>query len=171
MSKQAAMRAAEIIRDAGGRIVGRTKLQKIAFFLEEAGLGNEFPFSYKLYGPYSEELSSAIRMATLMNIVSEQVLNTNWGGSYSIYSSNQVAEVDSTNPRLILAKIASQADAVELELAATALLLNKEGYSDPWSETAKRKPEKAIDNRLESSKLLYKKLSAINTPRRLPSIA
>jgi hypothetical protein len=31
-------KAAEIVRDAGGRIVGRTKLQKIAYLLELSGL-------------------------------------------------------------------------------------------------------------------------------------
>jgi hypothetical protein len=32
-------RAAKIIADAGGSIVGRTKLQKIAYILEAMGLG------------------------------------------------------------------------------------------------------------------------------------
>jgi hypothetical protein len=40
-----------IVRDAGGHIVGRTRLQKIAFMLEPAGLGGGFPFRYKHYGP------------------------------------------------------------------------------------------------------------------------
>ena len=42
-----AHRAAAIVRDAGGQIVGRTKLQKIGFFLEVAGVGSGFPFRYK----------------------------------------------------------------------------------------------------------------------------
>ena len=39
-----AQQAAAIIRDAGGYIVGRTKLQKIGFFLEAAGVGSGFMF-------------------------------------------------------------------------------------------------------------------------------
>ena len=40
--KQAWDKAAAIVRDAGGRIVGRTKLQKIAYLLELSGLGEGF---------------------------------------------------------------------------------------------------------------------------------
>jgi uncharacterized protein YwgA len=56
-------KAAEIVRDAGGRIVGRTKLQKVAYLLELAGLGDGFQFEYRHYGPYSEDLAGAIQMA------------------------------------------------------------------------------------------------------------
>jgi hypothetical protein len=35
------------------------------------------------------------------------------------------------------------ADAVELELAATAAFLAYERFPDPWGETARRKPEKS----------------------------
>ena len=55
-----------IVRDAGGTIVGRTRLQKTAYLLELAGLGEGFHFSYRHYGPYSEELASAVRDANAL---------------------------------------------------------------------------------------------------------
>jgi hypothetical protein len=69
-----------------------------------------------------------------------------------------------------LAAITAGADAVELELAATALFLANEGWDDPWRETARRKPEKADGGRIEKAKFLYEKLAAVETPRRLPAI-
>ena len=62
------------------------------------------------------------------------------------------------------------ADAVELELAATALFLAKEGFPDPWTETARRKPEKADAGRLAKAKQLYDRLRAIQTPHPLPAL-
>ena len=46
-----AHRAAEIVRDAGGHIVGRTRLQKIAYILEAAGLGGGFPVPVQTLRP------------------------------------------------------------------------------------------------------------------------
>ena len=41
-------------------LVGRTRFQKTAYFLEAAGVGYGFDFSYHYYGPYSEELAVAV---------------------------------------------------------------------------------------------------------------
>ena len=57
-----------------------------------------------------------------------------------------------------------------LELAATALFLAREGFSDPWSETARRKPDKAEGGRLDKSKQLYQRLRQVQTPRSLPAL-
>ena len=48
-------KVADIVRDAGGKIVGRTRLQKIGYLLELSGLGEGFSFDYRHYGPFSEE--------------------------------------------------------------------------------------------------------------------
>jgi uncharacterized protein len=82
-------KVADIIRDAGGTIVGRTRLQKIAYLLELAGVGSGFPFEYRHYGPYSEELALATRMAAMVGLVDEQERAASWGGSYSIYKAAQ----------------------------------------------------------------------------------
>jgi hypothetical protein len=62
------------------------------------------------------------------------------------------------------------ADAVELELAATAAFLAHERVPEPWAERARRKPEKAESGRLERAKQLYSRLQQIPTPRPLPAI-
>jgi uncharacterized protein len=58
-----------------------------------------------------------------------------------------------------------------LELAATAAFLAVQGECNPWIETARRKPEKATDIRLEKAKALYRSFQQIDTPKQLPKIA
>lgn len=163
-----AHRAAEIVRDAGGTIVGRTRLQKIGYFLEAAGLGAGFPFRYKHYGPYSEVLAAAAQHAAALHLINEQENVANWGGLYSTFSSQLGGSPDPVRARML--ELMRDADAVELELAATAVFLAAEQWPDPWSETQQRKPDKASGGRLERARALYAKISAIPTPRQLPHL-
>jgi hypothetical protein len=165
-----AHRAAAIVRDAGGYIVGRTKLQKIGFFLEAAGVGSGFSFRYKHYGPYSDQLAAAAQHAAALRLVIENETVANWGGQYSTFSTQMPPDPFTHPARARLAHEMVNADAVELELAATAAFLAYERFPDPWSETARRKPEKAEGGRLERAKLLYGRLRQIPTPRQLPAI-
>lgn len=154
----------DIICAAGGEIVGRTRLQKVAYLLELAGLGDGFSFEYRHYGPYSEELAIAARTAALLGLLKEEERPTSWGGFYSIF------RVSGPSTKQEFAMAAAEADSVVLELAATAAFLAKENVSDPWGETARRKPEKADASRLEMAKSLYQSLAGIKTPHSLPVI-
>lgn len=165
-----AHRAAEIIRDAGGHIVGRTKLQKIAFFFEAAGVGGGFPFRYKHYGPYSDQLAAATQHASALQLIREIESVAAWGGLYSTFHSAMPPGATQNGTRVQLAREMVSADAVELELAATAAYLAYEGFSDPWAETKRRKPEKADAGRLDKARQLYARLRTIQTPHPLPAI-
>lgn len=165
-----AHRAAAIVRDAGGHIVGRTKFQKIGFFLEAAGVGSGFPFRYKHYGPYSEQLAAATQHAAALKLLVENEAVANWGGQYSTFYTQMPPDTFSHPARARLAQEMVNADAVELELAATAAFLAYEGFADPWNETARRKPEKAEGGRLERAKQLYSRLRQVPTPHPLPAI-
>jgi len=167
-SKYDAKRVSRIVLDAGGRIVGRTKLQKLAYLMEATGLGEGFAFEYHRYGPYSEELETAAHTEELFGALKEEEHPTTWGGFYSVYT---VANpIDGTSNRTQLAQIAVEASSVELELAATAAFLAAQGIEDPWLETAKRKPKKANQTRLDKAKQLYKRLQCVETPKSLPAI-
>jgi uncharacterized protein len=163
---------AAIIQDAGGQLVGRTRLQKITYLSQLAGFSSDFEFEYRHYGPYSEELTDAARIATGLKIIREEERPTGWGGWYSIFSTEPNAQ---HTERSSFISLAAKIDAIELELAATAAFLydregiGKEGKGDPWKETAKRKPEKAA--KLEQAKNAYRMLSAVRTPKSLPAIA
>jgi len=164
-------KAAEIVRDAGGQVVGRTKLQKVAYLLELAGFGAGFKFEYRHYGPFSEDLANAIRLADAFGLVTETERVANWGGCYSIYSATADAGARVEGPRSTFCERAAKIDPVELELAATAAFLNVvEGCKDPWEETARRKPEKVGGRRIERAKEAYRNLLALETARPLPKI-
>lgn len=169
MPKTNWQKAAEIVRDAGGQIVGRTKLQKVAYLLELAGLGAGFQFEYRHYGPYSEDLADAIQMADAFGLVVEEERRADWGGVYSIFKATDRAGQRDQGPRAHFAEEAAKVGAVELELAATAAYLRiVEGVQDPWEETARLKPEKARDGRLEKAKRAYRQLERTV---KLPKIA
>ena len=155
-----------IIANAGGQIVGRTKLQKIAYLLEVADEGDGFHFDYYRYGPYSEELSRAISLASAAGDIGEEEKIASWGGSYSIYTAPASSNTDGIRQRLV--QTAAEANAVVLELAATAAYFAVNGESDPWKETETRKPEKAAGGRLDEAKRLYGMLRGISET--LPAI-
>jgi hypothetical protein len=171
-SYQLHKKVAELVWDSGGELVGRTRLQKVAYLSQLAGFSNDFEFEYRHYGPYSEELADASQIATGLKLMGKEERTTNWGGFYSIFSTTLVGE---RSQRSSFVSVAAKIDAIALELAATAAFLyEREGLGrdrsgDPWQETAKRKPEKS--SRLEDAKAAYRRLAAIVTPRPLPEIA
>jgi uncharacterized protein len=165
-------KVASIIRDAGGRIVGRTRLQKIGYLLELAGLGEGFSFQYRHYGPYSEDLATAVQDAKALGLLSEEEHPASWGGLYSVFTTPSAPPAGDVAPsRIRLVRKAADASAIELELAATAAFLADADSRDPWGDTARFKPDKAQGGRLENAKTLYRELQQIDTPKPLPQIA
>jgi len=92
-----------------------------------------------------------------------------WGGLFSIYSTRDRTPHSTSKAKLKLIRLAAEADAIELELAATALFLSLQGEPNPWEETTRRKPDKA-SGRLEKAKKLYSQFSEIRSPRQLPRL-
>ncbi|PZU21420.1 MAG: hypothetical protein DI589_13835 [Shinella sp.] len=175
--KQPHVAAARIVQDAGGELVGRTRLQKVAFLMQLAGFDKSFSFEYRHYGPYSEDLSQAMDIAVLLGPVSEVERVADWGGRYSIYSLvGQVPGVDYDADRATFVQEAKKIDAVELELAATAAyLFEVEGIGkvypgNPWEETARRKPTKVVGGRLAKAAQAYEDLRKIKTVNPLPEL-
>ena len=156
-----------------------TRLQKIAYLSQLAGYSNNFPFEYRHFGPYSEELADAMDIAVGLRIVEEQERPTDWGGWYSTFRVPQDSGVErpQLDGRSRFVKAAAEVSSIELELAATAAFLYVEhemdgdGAKDPWEETRRLKPEKAQNGRLERAKVAYKRLKQLEAPEPLPDIA
>jgi len=168
--------AAAIVADAGGELVGRTRLQKVGYLLELAGLGAGFGFEYRHYGPYSEELATGIDIAAGFGKVRETERRAAWGGVYSIFSTTE-KPADGNAIRAAFVNRAKEIDAIELELAATAAFLfaeegiGRDDQLNPWVETRKLKPTKAADGRLEKAAQAYEALRrAVKTPKDLPEL-
>lgn len=158
----------DIVSTAGGEIVGRTKLQKIAYVLEAANCGYGMTFTYYHYGPFCEELSDGVRNAVALSKIVEESKKTSWGGTYSVFRS--AAAINSTDVvRKRLVNEMKNANSVELELAATALFLFNEGNESPWAKTALLKPEKATEDRLSGAKALFEIIRSASDGR-LPDV-
>ena len=163
--------AARYVRENGGELVGRTRLQKVAYLTQLAGLAlQEFDFEYKQFGPYSQDLATGMEIATALDVVKEEERPTSWGGFYSIFraSSDPAAERSAERERFV--QLAAKIDPVEIELAATAaFLFVRKGVPSPWRETELHKPAKAEGGRLEKAKKAYMKLRS-DTGDRLPAL-
>ncbi|MDL2298450.1 hypothetical protein LJC40_04825 [Synergistaceae bacterium OttesenSCG-928-D05] len=149
----------DVIKAAGGRLVGKTRLQKTIYLLQVAGWEAGFNYRYYHYGPYSEDLSDATNHGVYLGIVNEKEETTTWGGAYSIYSTtDKTPKTKMSAPLTKLIETAAKANSVVLELAATALYLHEEeGIKDPWAETEIRKSTKAQEH-LNEAKALYQDL-------------
>ena len=175
MHRDANLAVAQVVADAGGELVGRTRLQKIVFLSQLAGFGDDFAFEYRHYGPYSEDLAQAMEIAVALGPIVEEERPTDWGGRYSIFSLRGQCPVSDAH-RAEFVQQAKRIDAVELELAATAAyLFAVEGIGsavpgNPWEETRRRKPSKAAGGRLERAVKSYESLRKSNTVRPLPEL-
>jgi uncharacterized protein len=174
-SRDPHLMAARIVQDAGGELVGRTRLQKVTYLAQLAGFGDEFDFEYRHYGPFSEDLARGMQIAALIGPIAEEERQADLGARYSIYRLRR--QRPPANPdRAKFLQQAKALDAVQLELAATAAyLFAVEGIGrtkpgNPWQETRKLKPDKAADGRLERAAAAYASLRQVPTPRPLPQL-
>jgi uncharacterized protein len=157
-----------IVSAAGGELVGKTRLQKIAYILTAAGLSDSLCFRYHYYGPYSDDLALETSEAILEGVVSSEDRPASWGGSFTVFRTDAPCEVDPSTKEIV--KTACAYDPITLELAATAAFLRNDFAGSYWEETAKRKPQKATPERLEKAKTLWNQLLAVKTPRPLEAI-
>jgi uncharacterized protein YwgA len=148
----------------GGKIVGKTRLQKTVYLLKSCGVDLGFDFDYHHYGPYSEELSIASGDAVALQLVNEE-WHSSYGNDYAVFSSSSpVPQAKLPLPRktsTVLTVLAGY-DAVTLELAATADFLSKNGFPNTaWEETRRRKASKVTPTRIQRSKELVAKLASL----------
>lgn len=165
--------AARLVDEAGGQLVGRTRLQKVACLAKLAGFLDTFEFEYRHYGPFSEALAGSMEIAAGLHFVEEKEERADWGGWYSVYRTTQTTPVGTDTDRRIFITKAAEIGPILLELAATAAFLyDTEDLTAEaaWTETARRKPDKADAGRLESAKKAYNQLLGLRTPRPLPPI-
>jgi uncharacterized protein len=146
----------------GGRMVGKTRLQKTVYLLKECGIDLGFDFDYHHYGPYSEELSIASSDAVALGILKLDWQNA-YGNEYAIFSATGPATHNGLGAEAAaMLKILGQYDATVLELAATADFLEKNGYADKaWEETERRKASKISAARVRNAKKLLEELRAL----------
>ena len=155
---------AEIVSAAGGKIVSKIRLQKIAYLIDQVSGDHSFDFVYYHYGPYSRDVENAVVDAKASNLIQEQELSrVTDGAKYSIFTMTKPVEnyhvLKQGKLRELVADL-SKENATVLELAATAHWLVKYENIDSWdTEIKRRKGSKNDNGRLEKAIALLQKLS------------
>ena len=86
MANEPEDRVADIVSAAGGRLVSRVRLQKMAYLLDKLGAKSGFAFAYHHYGPYSRDLDSAILDAEAFDKIREKIeRRLSDGAHYSVF--------------------------------------------------------------------------------------
>jgi uncharacterized protein YwgA len=155
----------EIVAAAGGRLVSRIRLQKLAYLLDQLGARSGFRYAYHHYGPYSRDLDAAVFDAEAFGLVEETYEHRKFDGArYSIFERRAEAGptgfsyLGDARLRDVVKRLAAE-NATVLELAATAhWLVASERVPDWKAEIIRRKGSKASENRLAEAMQLLAEL-------------
>lgn len=150
----------------GGEIIGKTRLQKTVYLLDQCGLGSRCHYDYHYYGPFSSEIAEAADDAITLGLLNYHDNPGFHAVPYRVYET--VDQQDETIPAVIgelpqstikseLA-VMNNYSAIELELAATIRYLRCLGSADAIAEVKQLKPAKAAPERLERAEKLLQKL-------------
>jgi uncharacterized protein YwgA len=152
---------ADVIAAADGKIIGRIRLQKIFYLLEQAGLGSKLTFHYHHYGPYSRDLDDALGDAQVFQDVREEIKHRQVDGMpYSVFSFSpdssfqdrkKLGRIGRDKARSLI-RLMKRPSSTVLELAATVhWLAKKEKIADWRSEILRRKGTKTAEGRLDEA--------------------
>lgn len=153
-----------IIALNGGKLVGRTRLQKVVYLLHQCGLDGDLEFDYDKFGPFSADLARATDVAKFLKRINEVKKTGYHEVPYSEFTTNEpppdrVGNLSADDVRKALRRM-NKYSAVDLELAATMAFLTEYGVSpeDIVPTVKKLKPVKATDRHLRRSRKLLKEL-------------
>lgn len=139
-----------------GAIVGRIRLQKIAYLMQARTGRPGLEFEYYHYGPFSRDLADALDREVGKGAIEESMRDTGFGTSYSAFqwmadtpaSTDQVDGIPMAEAKALVGKMKATPSVI-LELAATIhWIKTSEGVDDWKAEIKARKPLKATDANL-----------------------
>lgn len=149
------------------QLVGRVRLQKTAYLLEQLGFKRGLPFEYHHYGPYSRELDNAVGDAEAFGLVREEFGHRKSDGA--MFSIFKLQEGQSAKEEVYgdlgpekaseLVGCFARTNVTVLELAATVhWLWQYEKVADWRAEITKRKGQKVQGGRLDKAVELLRSL-------------
>ncbi len=162
---------AQVVSSAGGQIVGRVRLQKLFYILDQLGLNSDFSYEYHHYGPYSSDLAEAVEDAAAFGLVSERIeRRMSDGVPYSIFESPVISTqgplggLERGAASSAIARMRAEPTII-LELAATIDWLRAvERVADWEEELVRRKGAKAERDRMERAVALLRDLGLDDDP-------
>lgn len=135
------------------RVEGKKRLQKLVYFLNEAGADSDASFFLKNFGPYSAEVDNATILLTIFGGI-EETSKTVGSSDYltTVYSLPQNEDAPQLETRLASKlRDLNQYSTIDLEIASTIHLFQKQGnsYEDAVRLTKNMKPTKANEKTLQ----------------------
>jgi uncharacterized protein YwgA len=159
-----------VLGAGGGSLIGRVRLQKAVYLLDQLGLNSGFGYEYHHYGPYSRDLDSATADAKAFGLMEEEFKHRQSDGAmYSVFklspeaTVNEAAYGDLGRERASkLLQLFADTNVTVLELAATIDWLWREEKREDWrSEITKRKGVKARSGRLDQAIDLLREIGLV----------
>jgi uncharacterized protein YwgA len=152
-----------VVALSGGRVVGKTRLQKEIYFLQRCGLNVGLDFDYHHFGPYSSELAQATDDAVAFERLNAENRQGYHEVPYTVYTTEEAAPkklAGSSQGRIEeKLRVMKGYSALELEVAATIDYLREAGYGERAIAEAKtRKPLKATPDRIMRAMQLLREL-------------
>lgn len=156
-----------VMKAANGEVVGKIRMQKIFYLLEQLGLNEKLSFSYHHYGPYSEDLARSLDYAEMVdNAIREEPRHTPSGSTFISYllqkdceEKSNVGDINWEDAKSYVSTMKNETSVV-IELAATIhWLKNKENVVDWRTELKKRKTSKAEPALVVRAESLLEKLN------------
>ena len=144
-----------LVMAAGGEVVGKIRLQKIVYLLDEMGLNSGFSYQYFHYGPYSADLAERVEDDVVFGqLQANQRRRVSDGVPYVAYSATKAGDGDGLETHMPITRLQVALDEMQrqsatiLELAATIHWLAAVEYVPDWkAELVRRKGAKARDGR------------------------
>jgi len=139
------------------KLIGRTRLQKQMYLLQQLGLPADYQFRMHHYGTYSEGIQSDIMLLERLGLVEEEQQPTRDDErTYSVFTARDSAAMDEVGEFSEQIQRMSEEDSVVLELAATYdAFFQKTGNHERAQTLLERmKQDKCEDNRMEKARTL-----------------
>ena len=146
----------------GGKLTGRTRLQKQAYLAHCCGADlHELDFIYHYYGPYSFELADGCVDAEAEGRITMEERHGRYGTPFAVFKATGAQQPEgigelSREDAQHVVENTNQVSNIALELAATAAFLQKQGIYDGrvMEELKLRKSRKATAENLKEARQL-----------------
>jgi uncharacterized protein YwgA len=149
----------DVVALSGGRLVGRTRMQKTIYLLDVLGMRSGASYYYYNFGPFSDEIANGISDSKFSGVLVEETeYRMSDASPFSIFKSDkfseqahQVGALPADKVTGILQRFAS-CNSTVLELAATIhWLAQVEKVSDWRGELVRRQGSKTQNGRMEKA--------------------